>query len=340
MAGHLLALHALIRHVAVHAGHPGRSVRAVDPGFIFGMLHLDHGRLRDGMNPVRKLALEPGHRHRAVIFIHAVYLFGREALFPREMRALGRAVAGIVEIVFHMALRAHQRTHFRAGQPSRILARKLQIILERFAVELKLHVFSIVAGGAADGVVVRHLRAELVDILGPEIIPVLPDPFHHPGGLAVPAGGGQAALFPIAVDTVDFQKVVYGVGMPPRLTVFVHEGVAQPQVLEVGLGGLRVALGQTVHIVVLHEVDRALVPGHHFAFVVAAVRGILKRERILELRRAVVFGILEARLVHGSLEFRRGYVIAGGQQPKRGKYRGNTGGTGEHLSIHRPPSLY
>ena len=181
VAGHLLAFHALIRHVAVHAGHAGRSVRAVDPCFVFGVLHLDHGRLGDRMNPVRKLALEPGHGHCAVIFIHAVYLFGGEALFPREMRALGRAVAGVVEIVFHMALRAYQRTHFRAGQPGRVLARKLQIILEGFTVELKLHGFGIVAGGAADGVVVRHLIAELVDIPGPEIIPVLPDPFHHFG---------------------------------------------------------------------------------------------------------------------------------------------------------------
>ena len=339
MAGHLLAFLTLVRHVAVGTGHTGGAVRTVDPRFIVGMLHLQHGRLGNGVHPVGELALEAGHVHIAVVFIHAVDGFGREAVLPREDRALGGAVAGIVEVVFHMALGAHERTHLAAGELCGVLAHGLQIILERLAVELELHGFGVVAGRAADGIVVRDFRTELVEVLGPEIVAVLLDPLHHLGGLAVPAGGGHPALFTVPVDAVDFEDVVDRIRVAARFTVFVHEGIAEPQVLEVGLGPLLVAFGQRIHVVVLHEVDGALILAHERGFVVAVVAGGLKGKVLAKRRGLVVVGVLQARLVDRGLQFGCGHVVAARGKSQGGAHHRQPDQSVKYSAIHRPPSL-
>ena len=270
-----------------------------------------------------------------VVFIHVA---GAEALVPGEDGTARGPVVLVGEVVFHMALGTDQGALLVAGELVPVLAGTLQPVLERFGVGAQLHGGRIVAVAAADGLV--HLAdgvlaAEGVHVLGPEGVTVLADPFHHLGGLAVPAGGGQTALFPVAVDAVDVDEVLDGIGVAAGLVVFVHEGIAQPEVLQVGLGVL-VALGQGIHVVVLVERHRALVLGHDGRLVVFLVRGVLMREGLLVGRDA---GLArgQAGLVFRGLQFGV-HVLAAAQQGQRQQGRGRKGEAEESIS-HKQPSL-
>ena len=123
--------------------------------------------------------------------------------------------------------------------------------------------------------------------------------------------------------------------MAAGLVVFVHEGIAQPEVLQVGLGVL-VALGQGIHVVVLVERHRALVLGHDGRLVVFLVRGVLMREGLLVGRDA---GLArgQAGLVFRGLQFGV-HVLAAAQQGQRQQGRGRKGEAEESIS-HKQPSL-
>ncbi len=272
-----------------------------------------------------------------VILVVLVYVLGVLALVPGEDRPGRRAVVLVGKVVFHMALGADQRPHFVAGDRVHIPAGTLQPVLERLGIETQFHGPRIMAGRTADGVIPRvELRAELVDVLGPEAVAVLLDPFHHLGRLAVPAGGGQTALFRIAVDAVDVQKILYRVGVAAGFIVLVHEGVAEPQVFQVRLRVLE-ALGQRVRDVVFMIGHGTLVFGHDRGLVVLFERSVLLGKNRLEGRAAQLVGG-ESGLVFGGAQFRV-HIRAPGQQRRARQGRVHKTDA-EHPLIHRLPSLY
>ncbi len=270
MVGHLLlAVEAGVAHVAVGTADPGRAMHAVVPGLVFGMLGLEHGRLGYRVHPIHEVAFESGSRGIAVGLVVGVDLLGILALAPGEDGLLGRAETLVLEIVFHVALAAHECALFVARQGLEILALGFQVILQRHGIEAQFHVGRIMAGGAADGVLVHiDFFAEFVEVFGPEIVAVFADPFVHLGALAVPAGGGQIRFFSIAVQAVDVQDVLHGVSVAARRLVFVAEGVAEPEILEIRLGVL-VAFRQGIDVVVLVVGYGPTVLGHDLGFVVS-----------------------------------------------------------------------
>ena len=86
--------------------------------------------------------------------------------------------------------------------------------------------------------------------------------------------------------------------MPTCFIVLIHEGITQPQILEIGLGMLE-ALGQGIDVVVLVVRDGTLVLGHDRGFVVLHVRGVLLRKIFLESRNT-------------GFAFRNGSFVLGG----------------------------
>ncbi len=132
--------------------------------------------------------------------------------------------------------------------------------------------------------------AEAVDIHGPELVAIFPDPVHHFGRLAIPACGWQKPLFAIAVNAVYVYKVIYRAGMAPGFIVFIHEGIAEPKVLQIWLR-IFVALGQRIDIVILVIWDGALVDGHLLVTVVPHVCFILVGELGLKGIHADILGI-------------------------------------------------
>ncbi|KAF5037435.1 hypothetical protein DSECCO2_564640 [anaerobic digester metagenome] len=236
------------------------------------------------MHPVHEVALEAGGLGVAVGLVVGVHLFRILALAPWEDGLLGRAEALVLEIVLDVALTADQSALLVARQGLEVLALGLEVVLQGHGVEAQLHVGRVVAVGAADGVFIHvDFFAELVEILGPELVAVFADPVVHLGALAVPAGGGQAGLLVVAIQAVDVQDVLHGVGVPAGGLVFVAEGIAEPEVLQVRLGVL-VAFRQGVDVVMLVVGHGAAVFGHDLRFVVAQVGFVMQRELGLEGR--------------------------------------------------------
>ena len=190
-----------------------------------------------------------------MVLVVLVHVFGVKAVVPGKHGLGGGAVVLVGKVVFHMALGAHEAALLITRKLGPVLPATLQPVFERLGVGAQFHGHRIMAVGATDGFVLAvdlvH-TTEFVDIFGPEGIAVLLDPFHHIGGFAVPAGGGQAALAVggKAVDAVVVDKVLDGIGVATGFIVFVHKGITQPQVFEVGLGVFE-SLGQRVDVVVL-----------------------------------------------------------------------------------------
>ena len=329
MAGVLLAVLLLVGHVAVRTGNARSAVGAVLPGFVFGVLRLDDVHARHRMHEIRERAVV-----RAVGVVVFIHVFRIEAVVPREHGLARRAVVLVGEVVFHMALAAHQAALFVARERCPVLAASGKPVLERDGVELKLHVRGVVAGGAADAFVHHvHLRAVFVEVAAPHAVAFRGHPLRNVRHLAVPAGGGHVALAVrrVAVDAVDIQNVLHRVGMAARLVVFIHEGIPQPQILQVRLGRLE-ALGKRIHAVVLAEVHRTLVFRHHRRFVVLPVGRVLQREGLFKFRGLQRIGG-KAAVVDGRLHH-TGVVFTACKKKGTYKYRARR----EHRClIHQPP---
>ncbi|GEM_PF-6585050 len=138
------------------------------------------------------------------------------------------------------------------------------------------------AVGAADGILDQvDLVAVLVEVLGPEAIALSLEPDVHLRRLAVHAGRRQTGLLTVAVDPVDVEDVLHRVGVTARRPILVTERVAEPEVLQVGLGMI-VAFGQRVDVIMLVVGHGAVVLGHDLRFVVALVGLVVQRELGLE----------------------------------------------------------
>ena len=266
-----------------------------------------------------------------VVFIH---VFGIEAVVPREHGLSGRAVVLVGEVVFHVALTAHQTALFVAREGGPVLAASGEPVLERNGVELQFHGGGVVAGGAADASVHDvHLGAVVVEIAAPHRVAVGGHPLRYGRNLAVPAGGGHVALAVgrVAVDAVYFENVLDRVGMTARLVVFVHERIAQPQILQIRLRRPE-ALGQRIHAVVLAEVHRTLVFRHDGTFVVLAIGGVLAGEGLFK-GRGVERVRGKAAIVNGGLHH-GGIVLTA----RADDGTGNDNACHEHVHlIHLPP---
>ncbi len=133
--------------MAVGAGDAPLAMNALQGGFITGMLGLEDGRLREGVDVVRVA-------HFVIILFS---ILQRETVFPGEGKVLvlfGRFRI-IMEIILYVALGADQRTHLVVRGLVHVLSHAGKSLAQGRTGDMQVHRLAVVAVRAADGV--HHL---------------------------------------------------------------------------------------------------------------------------------------------------------------------------------------
>lgn len=143
---------SLVGHRAVGAGHAVLTVGALQEHAPAGMLGLEDGGLAELVDVV-------GEALFVVVLFDG---FNSLALVKGE----GQIIGALLEIVFFVALGAHERAHFLLGGVVDVLALALEGLDESGSGDAQVHGLGVMAVGAADGV--HDFIAEFAPLLGVE----------------------------------------------------------------------------------------------------------------------------------------------------------------------------